>query len=293
VSIISQKYSRLYHLTELDNIPQWKDHFDVYLQATKTEILETAKALLPLSIPINAEMSVSLTGERLLTENPEQIAVPNLSNVENTTIPTVPTNPINAEMSVSSLSPVRETEISAVNSKKRQTIQDVLEVFKKENEITSLNNGDGTAVSDAEVLIRVWRRINQEANGEHIRDLESTLVQQLLDMIEEGATEPVCITGRISRLMSCFTLCDVDEELARPEQDTTTVSSEMFSRASRILDEAWREEALAPWRDALNLPQEVLAQLRTRLETSLRAEYADLVSADELNTIIAQAIEAI
>jgi hypothetical protein len=288
VSIISQKYSRLYHLTELDNIPQWKDHFDVYLQATKTEILETAKALLPLSIPINAEISVSLTGERLLTENPEQITVPNLSNMENTTIPAVPTNPINAETSE-----VPPSDISAVNSKKRQTIQDVLEVFKKENEITSLNNGDGTAVSDAEVLIRVWRRINQEANGEHIRDLESTLVQQLLDMIEEGATEPVCITGRISRLMSCFTLCDVDEELARPEQDTTTVSSEMFSRASRILDEAWKEEALAPWRDALNLPQEVLAQLRTRLETSLRAEYADLVSADELNTIIAQAIEAI
>lgn len=84
------------------------------------------------------------------------------------------------------------------------------------------------------IITQLWERIGQN-KSEFIRtDLKEMLFTNLIDCMEEDG--PVCIVGRVSRVLSTLTLLDEDDELSKPEMTIADVSNEIYGKVVKLLD---------------------------------------------------------
>ena len=154
----------------------------------------------------------------------------------------------------------------------RQKLSVVLNEIRKGYSITSVSNAvdeDGNSIAIAEdwILTLAWERIHAPDNADVHETLKQALIDQLIDathVFRRNALEndllrvffggmltdavensddpdnfivrPVCINGRVGRVLSAFTLIDNDPVLREPEKDEKEIANEAYTKAGHILN---------------------------------------------------------
>lgn len=165
------------------------------------------------------------------------------------------------------------------------------------------------------VLAMIWTRILHPDNATNREKLSDCLIDQIIDCVEkerfvflninigsnnfEDTHSVVCITGRVSRLLSCLTLLDTDPILAEPEKDNNELENIMYMKAANIL----KTELLAKNindlytkdRDVLNADEsqritKFESETKEKIKNQLTEEYKDILSESILNNIIEKAL---
>ena len=150
---------------------------------------------------------------------------------------------------------------------RRKKINLILEMIRNSNTLTSIDP-NYNEIHEDDILMHVWTRIHHPSNKEYRDSLEISLVDELLDGVEEKTEvhemvdnilghlmgtqnqhhdDPflnkygtVCINGRAGRMLSCFTLLDADEILQEPEKDLNEVANEAYSKVPLILKQQYQ-----------------------------------------------------
>jgi hypothetical protein len=178
-----------------------------------------------------------------------------------------------------------------------------LQESDKGRSITSLTP-DFSPVFESRILVLVWTRIHQEENRSNWDKLERALLDQLIDATRKATP---CITGRIGHLFAALTLLDADPILSEPERDDREIANLVFYKANSIVD-----HQLLNWVPAGGIPSRPIAQLyitdpdelsteekeiveefiahcQAEIETTIRKEFADQLSAERLDHVIHEA----
>jgi len=151
----------------------------------------------------------------------------------------------------------------------REKMSCVLEEIQKGYTITSISNavdenGSRIAIAEDWILTLAWERIHSKDNVSVQDNLKESLYDQLIDATyifragsiagdiirlffrnnipdEDTGTRdvirPVCINGRVARVLSLFTLIDTDPVLSEPEKDNKEVANEAYTKANHILEQ--------------------------------------------------------
>lgn len=164
---------------------------------------------------------------------------------------------------------INNVEQTRCANMEREKITSVLNEIQKGNTITSISNavdenGSRIPISEDWILTLAWEHIHSHDNIPVQKNLQEALYDQLIDatytfssgsiandilrlffgnnFINDGNTtrlviQPVCINGRVGRILSSFTLIDTDPILAEPEKDDKEIANEAYTKANRILEE--------------------------------------------------------
>lgn len=164
---------------------------------------------------------------------------------------------------------VNNVEQMKYASTEREKIMCVLNEIQKGNTITSISNavdenGSRIPISEDWILTLAWEHIHSHDNIPVLKNLQEALYDQLIDatytfssgsiaddilrlffgnnFTNGGNTtrvviQPVCINGRVGRILSAFTLIDTDPILAEPEKDDKEIANEAYTKANHILEE--------------------------------------------------------
>lgn len=200
-----------------------------------------------------------------------------------------------------------------------QKINDVLAEIEKNNNITSISdisNKLDKPINENWILNLVWERINHNDNKDHVNEMKTALIDQLLDCVQsnnavdimvqmfingdviENNNNIVCINGRVGRLLSSLTLLDSDSILSEPEKDEKEIANLAYMKAYNILQEALKKDDIDKIYtkdiDSLTIEEkEKLSkfenQVKNQIEETLLKEYKDIVSNIELENIINKA----
>lgn len=179
------------------------------------------------------------------------------------------------------------------------------------------DSGNIVPVLESWVLTLVWDRIMHPDNDANRKQLQNTLVKQLIDATEKNLRlfhmidaimtntpipdsefYPVCVNGRISRMLSVFTLLDADPELSKPELDHSEIANLAYSRSSQILNSELESQNMEKLYnsdyDSLSAENQTKVDrfckhVRSRIESELRVEFGAFVKEDIMNDIIEKA----
>lgn len=120
------------------------------------------------------------------------------------------------------------------NNEKYQKALQTLDIMNKHNYISSLNT------TETDVLRNVWYRINSHENESNKDNLVESFVTSLSDCIESdwsGKDHPVCITGRVTRVLNSLTLMDNNEKISQPVKTTEILRNEIFGKTYKIIQD--------------------------------------------------------
>ena len=125
-------------------------------------------------------------------------------------------------------------------------------------------------LTDEECLQRVWLRINDPKNNETKKQLRQAIFDALFDCWEEGiiGKHIVCVTGRVTKLLSALTLLDWDEknwEFKRLEQ----IKNDIFVKTAKVITD---EATIASKSDDPDIKNAGLSYLGSDTEASEAAE---------------------
>ena len=125
-------------------------------------------------------------------------------------------------------------------------------------------------LTDEECLQRVWLRINDPKNNETKKQLRQAVFDALFDCWEEGiiGKHIVCVTGRVTKLLSALTLLDWDEknwEFKRLEQ----IKNDIFVKTAKVITD---EATIASKSDDPDIKNAGLSYLGSDTEASEAAE---------------------
>ncbi len=121
---------------------------------------------------------------------------------------------------------------------------------------------DGKSYKENFILVQVWDRINHKDNFANRDTLQISLLDNLIDSVEERQEpvaaieefinnvlgthhEPVglerthmtvCINGRVARVLTSLVLLDADEKVAAPEKDEKEYINEAMHKAAQIIE---------------------------------------------------------
>lgn len=134
--------------------------------------------------------------------------------------------------------------------------------------------------SEKQILIEVWKRINDPKNNSQRESLKQSFINALVDGVENGKN--VCTLGRCNRMLGTLTLLDNDPEVSKPVKTTEILRNEVFGKAhhiiTTILKDTPKEIADAyqnlDYSDEHAKSVEILEnKLKTEVESILREEY--------------------
>jgi hypothetical protein len=157
---------------------------------------------------------------------------------------------------------------------------------------------------DKHVLSMVWERIHDSSNVANLEKLKESLVDQILDSVNPYGPGyfPVCINGKVSRIISSLTLLDSDKILAAPEMDEKEIENLAYFRAYQILNENLKLQNIEK---LYNTPEDDLSSedrqklykfiefCSNNIETEIRKEYSEVLRENELQRIIENAKQGI
>ena len=135
-------------------------------------------------------------------------------------------------------------------------------VLKKLSHGYDLVMKDGKSYKENFILVHVWDRINHKDNFAHRDELQISLLDNLIDAVEErqapvaaieefinnvlGTTHEVdglerthmtvCINGRVARVLTALVLLDADEKVSMPEKDEKEYMNEAMHKAAQIIE---------------------------------------------------------
>lgn len=147
---------------------------------------------------------------------------------------------------------------------------------------TMLGDGYLTSLNDSErnILAHVWHRAKQNPNVLEAFDTA------MLDCYKAKTDTTHCITGRVSRLLECFTKTDPDQILNEGAVTVEILRKEIHDRAGHLMTS--KLEQLDP--DTLSLfnaGDDVIGnQVTSSVIDQIKAEYIDLVKPSRLNKIL-------
>lgn len=103
----------------------------------------------------------------------------------------------------------------------------------------------------------------------------------------ENSHDVVCPNGRISRLLSTFTLLDPDPILSKPEMDIQEVHNEAYSMASKMRDDKFNDPELKKQYET-NDPKitPLVEELKTDIAKSIVKNYKDILDKQSLKNLI-------
>jgi hypothetical protein len=164
-----------------------------------------------------------------------------------------------------------------LSDKRLFKVRDVGEV------ISRIKSGEKIAVhnlTDEECLQRVWLRIDDPKNRDTKKQLRQAIFDALFDCWEEGiiGKHIVCVTGRITKVLSALTLLDWDEknwEFKRLEQ----IKNDIFVKTAKVIE---AEATIASKSDDLNIRNAGLSYLDFAITAA--AENAATTAAAENNS---------
>jgi hypothetical protein len=228
----------------------------------------------------------------------------------------------------------------------RKKAHSALNEIQKGNLITTISNkvdvnGDLIPISEDWILTLVWERIQSPDNDNNREELQTALFDQLVDCTytirvgndlaseflrilfglphmpnlgqNEGdgqgreVTRTVCIVGRVSRILSTFTLLDANPELSKPVMDDKELSNEAYTKANNVLNQALSkyEETHENIRELYAIPDEDLSMkdrlvvgdfikvAKEKIAIELKRDYENLIDEKTLYTIINNSVSAI
>jgi hypothetical protein len=181
------------------------------------------------------------------------------------------------------------------------------------------------------ILSLVWERIHSPDNKEHEEELETALMDQMIDGVKKNsplldgvlqllnlrntpASEeddiekthaPVCINGRVGRMISSLTILDADPILTEPEKDEKEIANVAYYNANNILQKSlqtWEIKDPGIGKSMLEIynsmeqtdrekeiVEEFAKSVKGEIEKELREKYTGTIGNEQLNDIIAKA----
>lgn len=220
------------------------------------------------------------------------------------------------------------SDTTAHKNIKMRRIALVLSKIREGNTISSISLTNPPREDD--ILTAVWLRIHSDDNKEVQKELHIALYDALLDcapkkdrnhlilndLIEivdghnvsalERKYMPVCINGRVARILGCLTILDRCPELSVPEKDYNEIANEAYAKAERIFTKAFDEFVHTPPiselynRDESTLSNNELEAVKRfekyvkdNISISLTNDYGAILSATKLAKLISSAQAAI
>jgi hypothetical protein len=235
----------------------------------------------------------------------------------------------------STLSEIRTYAVSRSNEANLKKIDCVLNEIQKGGTITSISNAvdeSGTRIAIAEdwILTLAWERIHSQDNALVQDSLKESLYDQLVDatyVISEHTNvamnilrmffdgnitdhegrdiiRPVCINGRVARILSAFTLIDVDSILSEPEKDDKEIANIAYTKANHIIEQELDsygnniKQLYSKRDDELSAPEQETVRrftdhVKQVMAETLRRDYEDSVDEKLLMTIISNSIAVV
>jgi hypothetical protein len=186
---------------------------------------------------------------------------------------------------------------------------------------------DGDVVHEDQVLALVWERIQSQANHARRPQLEIALFDQMIDGVRKSdflnimnrflnaeqnevnnTLSPVCVNGRVARMLTSLTLLDVDPILAEPEKDDKEIINLAYTNSANILQHELKKwPVLAPNRTMEEIYNDTSspttaenvelakfgAHVRKEIEKELRNKYTDILEVNVLEDTIQKALSGI
>ena len=151
-------------------------------------------------------------------------------------------------------------------------------------------------LSEMEILVLVWHRINSEINQSHLDDLKQSLLLQLADCKMPQGAGILCLTGRVARIVQSLECIDagniVDlKPLWAIREQIATYCSRYTDKLLPLLSENYREafvtdsEKRTP--EQKRLFRQYVDCVKKNLDRKFRKTYLDtkLLSEDQLNKL--------
>lgn len=177
--------------------------------------------------------------------------------------------------------------------------------------------------TDEQLFLHVWHRIHSPDNLEKILELETAIVDQIVDCgkigtspnllanrirrfagipeeNEDDVVTTVCPQGRAARLLQTFTFIDADPLLSKPIMDEAEYRNEAFSKSYRILQNELKSYTAStnPINELYeSMDDEVSAtdiveiekfknHVKEKIRTALEEDYDGLLPEDKINSIV-------
>ena len=172
------------------------------------------------------------------------------------------------------------------------------------------DDGNSIAIAEDWILTLTWERIHASDNVNVQEQLKEALYDQLVDgayclrkrslgndllrvffghIIDDDAdadadadaddndpeniiVKPVCINGRVGRVLSSFTLIDTDPVLSEPEKDEKEISNEAYTKVNHILN-----QSLENYAKRVNMTKESLKDLYDKVDEDLSSSEQEVV----------------
>jgi hypothetical protein len=186
----------------------------------------------------------------------------------------------------------------------RDRIIEFLNRVSEASTVTSLDQQYGIITDEATIFMLVWCRIHHPSNYQNRENLLSCLFQQILDASARGHL--VCLSGRISRVVSCLTLLDADPVLSSPELDNHEVANLAYLAASNIIQQelvawqskypdiqTWYQSTYEESEESARVVSEFQTHCRRLIEKNIKESFANMISDLHLNSIIQNAVQAV
>lgn len=183
------------------------------------------------------------------------------------------------------------------DDKQRNRAFQTLNKMAEGNWVSKLN------ARENEVLSEVWQRINSPENDEARTELRNSLMDSLVECVENGYNGQdyqVCASGRVGRILGSLTLLDQDQNIAEPIKTAEILRNEVFAKSYQIIQDGLKNidaETARAYNGVLEAPApDVEAKLgefenglKGRIETELRGEYDGKVDKKVLDNLIEDA----
>jgi hypothetical protein len=194
----------------------------------------------------------------------------------------------------------------------KKKVEMLLEKIAQGNLITSFSS---EPIREDDILTNVWMRIHADDNKENQQSLKISLYDQLFDSVVKKSNtihvmeemfsnhlqrsnnpiadkyNPVCINGRTSRVLSCFTLLDNDLILSQPEKDYNEIANEAYQKTSHLVNQAYLDHPEMQNDNDLesDANKKFEIYIKDLVSETLTKEYKDLLSDKKLETLIKSA----
>lgn len=173
-------------------------------------------------------------------------------------------------------------------------------------------------VKEGWLFSMIWDRINCTDNLPMQANLREMFITQILEAVidrgdnfinifngimggqhQRAEYRTVCLNGRVGQMMSCFINMDADPLLAEPIMDEKEIVNAAYVRAHNVFMSAMEadpamkelynadENSLTP--DQHRTLNEFIMRVQAQIDSNLRSTYIDMLGADKLQEVIANA----
>lgn len=210
-------------------------------------------------------------------------------------------------------------------TERKTKIELVLKEINKGNTISSISykmqNNEPVLVKENWILTLVWERIHHPDNKENQEKLQDILLDLLYDCISNFNNNQnemirqfinnlqvenidifyiLCINGRVSRILSIFTLIDPDNILSEPIKDDKELANLIYMKVSKMLNDEIKNQNLEKLfeKDVYTpIEKEKIDNfekyMKLKIEKDITQEYKDIIPIKQLTEIIRNAQQGV